>query len=117
MIVYKADSSKRQIVQKNLKNRKSKLVLSMHVNTTLSNIAFHLQLIWLQILVAMIRINSKWITFRIVANTVFCAPPSKVAVLLDLNQSRGPFLGQVVDLDLMLAQNSIWNMRYSYALF
>ena len=33
-------------------NRKSKLVLSTLVTTWLSNIAFHLQLIWLQTLIA-----------------------------------------------------------------
>ena len=32
----------------------------------------------------------------------FCAPPSEVAVLFDSNLSRCPFLGQVVDLDLLL---------------
>ena len=32
----------------------------------------------------------------------FCAPPSEVAVLFYLNLSRRPFLGQVVDFDLLL---------------
>ena len=32
----------------------------------------------------------------------FCAPLSEVAVLFDSNLSRRPFLGQVVNLDLML---------------
>ena len=32
----------------------------------------------------------------------FCAPPSEVAVLFDSNLSRRPFLGQVVNLDLLL---------------
>ena len=31
----------------------------------------------------------------------FCSPPSEVAVLLDLNLSRLPYLGQVIDLDLL----------------
>ena len=32
----------------------------------------------------------------------FCFPPSEKAVLFDSNLSRRPFLGQVVDLDLLL---------------
>ena len=77
-------------------NRKSKLVLSTLVTTWLSNIAFHLRPIWLQTL-AEIDSESCQRSFQ-----SFCAQPSEVAVLLDLNLSRRPFLRQVVDLDLLL---------------
>ena len=77
-------------------NRKSKLVLSTLVTTWLSNIAFHLRPIWLQTLVA---IDSE---SCLTSFPRFCAPPSEVAVLFDSNLSRRPFLGQVVDLDLLL---------------
>ena len=80
-------------------NRKSKLVLSTLVTPWLSNIAFHLRPIWLQTLVV---IDSE---SRLTSFPSFCAPaapPSEVAVLLDSNLSRRPFLGQVVDLDLLL---------------
>ena len=76
-------------------NRKSKLVLSTLVTTWLSNITFHLQLIWLQTLVA---IDSE----SCLTPFPSCALPSEVAVLLYLNLSRCPFLRQVVDLDLLL---------------
>ena len=62
----------------------------------LSNIAFYLEPIWLQTLVA---IDSE---SRVTLFPSFCAPPSEVAVLFDSNLSRLPFLGQVVDLDLLL---------------
>ena len=39
---------------------------------------------------------------RLTSFPSFCKPPSEVAVLFDLNLSRCPFLGQVVDLDLLL---------------
>ena len=77
-------------------NRKSKLVLSTLVTTWLSNIAFHLRLIWLQTLVA---IDSE---SRLTSFPSFCAPPSEVAVLFILNLSRRPFLWQIVDSDLLL---------------
>ena len=77
-------------------NRKSKLVLSTLVTIWLSNIAFHLRPIWLQTLVV---IDSE---SRLTSFPSFCAPPSEVAVLFDSNLSRLPFLGQVVDLDLLL---------------
>ena len=77
-------------------NRKSKLVLSTLVTTWLSNITFHLRPIWLQTL-AEIDSESCLTSFP-----SFCAPPSEVAVLFDSNLSRLPFLGQVVDLDLLL---------------
>ena len=77
-------------------NRKSKLVLSTLVTTWLSNIAFHLRPIWLQTLVA---VDSE---SCLTSFPRFCAPPSEVAVLFDSNLSRLPFLGQVVDLDLLL---------------
>ena len=48
--------------------------------TWLSNIAFHLWLIWLETLKTL----------------------SEVAVLLDWNLSKCPFLGQIVNLDLLL---------------
>ena len=67
----------------------------MLVTTWLSNIAFHLRLIWLQTLVA---IDSE---SRLTLFPSFCVPPSEVAVLFDLNLSRRPFLGPVVDLDLL----------------
>ena len=86
----KANCSKKSL------HRKSKLVLSTLVTTWLSNIAFHLQSIWLQTLVA---IDSE---SRLTSFPSFCAPPSEVAVLFDSNLSRLPFLGQVVDLDLLL---------------
>ena len=89
MIIYK------QIAQKICK-LKSKLVLSTLVTTWPSNIAFHLRQIWLQTLVA-IDSESCQTSFP-----SFCAPPSEVAVLFDSNLSRRPFLGQVVDLDLLL---------------
>ena len=90
MIVYKG-----RLVKKS-SNRKSKLVLSTLVTTWLSNIAFHLRPIWLQTLVS-IDSESRQTSFQ-----SFCAPPSEVAVLFDSNLSRLPFLGQVVDLDLLL---------------
>ena len=68
----------------------------MLVTTWLSNIAFHLQPIWLQVLVA---IDSET---RLTSFPSFCTPPSEVAALFDLNLSRGPFLRQVVDSDLLL---------------
>ena len=52
--------------------------------------------IWLQTLVA---IDSE---SRLKSFPSFCVPPSEVAVLFYSNLSRRPFLGQVVDLDLML---------------
>ena len=73
-----------------------KLNLSTLVTTWLSNIAFHLRPIWLQTLVA---IDSE---SCLTSFSRFCAPPSEVAVLFDSNLSRRPFLGQVVDLDLLL---------------
>ena len=60
------------------------------------NMAFHLRLIWMQTLVA---IDSE---SRLTSFPSFCAPPSEVAVLFDSNLSRHPFLGQVVDVDLLL---------------
>ena len=86
---------KGRLLKKSL-NRKSKLVLSTLVTTWLLNIAFHLRSIWLQTLVA---IDSQ---SCLPSFPRFCAPPSEVAVLFDLNLSRRPFLGQVVDSDLLL---------------
>ena len=61
-----------------------------------SNIAFHLQLIRLQTLVA---IDAE---SRLTSIPSFCTPPCEVAALFDSNLSRRPFLRQVVDLDLLL---------------
>ena len=77
-------------------NSKSKLILSTLITTWLSSIAFHLQPIWLQTLVA---IHSQLL---LTLSPSFCTPPLEVAVQFDLNLSRGPFLGQVVQLDLLL---------------
>ena len=44
----------------------------------------------------------------------FCAQPFEVDVLFNRNLSICPFLGQVVDLDLLLCQDSIWNMWNDY---
>ena len=66
------------------------------VDRMVSNIEFHLRQIWLQTLVA-IDCESRLTLFP-----SFCAPPSEFTVLFDSNLSRCPFLGQVVDLDLLL---------------
>ena len=77
-------------------NRKSKLVLSRLVTIWLSNITFHLRPIWLRTLIA-IDSESCQTSFPSI-----CAPPSEVAVLLNSNLSRRPFLWQLVDFDLLL---------------
>ena len=59
--------------------------------------AFASYSLWLQTLVVN---NSE---SRMTLFPSFCAPPSEVAVLFYLNLSRCPFLGQVVDLDLLLS--------------
>ena len=91
------DCLQRKIAQKS-SNRKLKLVLSRLVTTWLANITFHLQPIWLQTLVA-INSESRQTSFR-----SFCSPPFAVPVLsrFYLNLSRLPFLGEVVDVDLLL---------------
>ena len=66
------------------------------VDRTVSNIAFHLRQIWLQALVA---IDSESL---LTLFPTFCVPPSEFTVLFDSNLSRLPFLGQVIDLDLLL---------------
>ena len=86
---------KRRLLKKS-SNRKSKLVPSTLVTTWLSNLTFHLRPIWLQTLVA---IDSE---LRQTSFPSFCVPPSEVAALFNSNLSRRPFLGQVVDLDLLL---------------
>ena len=68
----------------------------MLVTARLLNIAFHLQPIWLQNLVA-IDLES-----RLTLLPSFSVLPSEFAVLFNLNLSRLPFLGQVVNLDLLL---------------
>ena len=60
------------------------------------NIAFYLLSIWLQTLVA---INSESCQTSF---PNFCSLSSEVAVLFDSKLSRCPFLGQIVDLDLLL---------------
>ena len=77
-------------------NRKSKLVLLTLVTTWLSNIIFHLLLIWQQTLVS---IDSE---SRLTSFPSFCVPPSEVAALFNSNLSRLPFPRQVVDSDLLL---------------
>ena len=77
-------------------NQKLKLVLSTLVTIQLSNIAFHLQPIWLQTLNA---IDSE---SRLTSFPSFCVPPSEVAALFNLNLRRCPFLQQVVYSDLLL---------------
>ena len=92
MIVYKENSLRKS------SNRKSKLDLSLSTLATklLSNIAFHLQPIRLQTLLA---INSE--SYQTLLPSL-CVLPSDVAVLFDLNLSIHPFLRQVIDLDLLL---------------
>ena len=90
MIVYKGRLLKKS------SNQKSKLVLSTLVSTWLSNIAFHSLAIWQQTLVA-IDSESCQTLFQ-----SFCAQPPEVTVLFKWNLSRCPFLGQVVNLDLLL---------------
>ena len=77
-------------------NMKSKLAQSMQSSILLSNIAFRLWLIWLQILFA-IDLDPCQTSFP-----GFCAAQSEVAVLFDLNLSRHPLLAQIVYLDLLL---------------
>ena len=89
-IVYKGRLLKKS------SNRKAKLVLLTLVTTWLSNIAFHVLPIWLKNLVV---IDSE---SCLTSFPSFCAPPSEVAALFDSNLSRRPFLGQVVDSDLLL---------------
>ena len=85
----------RQITQKIFK-LKIQAPLSTLVSTWRSNIAFHLQVIWLQNVLA-INLESRLTSFP-----SFCAQSSEVAVLFYSNLSRCPFLEQVVDLDLLL---------------
>ena len=58
--------------------------------------AFHLQLIWLQTFGCNLSESCQQ------SFPSFCAPPCKVTVLFHSNLSRGPFLGQVFDLDMQL---------------
>ena len=62
----------------------------------LRQVAFHLLLIGLQTLV---EINSE---SSLTLFPSFCVLPSEVAVLFNLNLSTCPFLGQVIDIDLLL---------------
>ena len=80
-------------------NWKSRLILSTLVTTWLSNLAFHLRLIWLQILVA---IDSASLLTSLPS---FCTQPSEVAELSALFYSylsKCPFLRHVVNSDLLL---------------
>ena len=79
-----------------------KLVLSMLV-TWHSKISFHLLPIWLQTLAAT---NSESCQTSFPR---FCSPPPEVAVLFGLNLSRCPFLGQFVNLDLLLC--TVFNLE------
>ena len=88
----KADCSKNL----QIKNRSLSCQHWSVVTTWLSNTAFHLRPIWLHTLIA-IDSESPQTSFP-----SFCAQPSEVAALFDSNLSRRPFLGQVVDLDLLL---------------
>ena len=95
-------------------NGKSKLVLSTLDTTWLSNITvtFHLLPIWLQTLVA---INSE---SRLTLFPSFCSLPSEVAELFNLNLNRRPFLGQVVNLDLLLCTGfDLEHVICSYVIF
>ena len=105
MTVYK-----RRLLKKS-SNRKSKPVLSRLVTAWLSNTAVHLQPIWLQTLVA---IDSE---SRLTLFPSFCAPPSEATVLFYSNMSRRPFLGQVVNLDLLLftgfnSEHAVLSLRH-----
>ena len=68
----------------------------MQVFTLQSNIAFHLRLIWLRTLIV---IDSEPCQRLF---PTFCAQPSEKSVLFDWNLSRRPFLGQLINLDLLL---------------
>ena len=71
-----------------------------------------LQLIWLQTLVV-ISSESCQIQFP-----SFCAPPSEKDVLAELNLSRCPFHGQIVDLDLLLCTGfHLEHVVCSYVIF
>ena len=70
--------------------------LNLRGRPFLRQVAFHLRPIGLQTLVA-IDSESYQTSF-----SSFCAPSSEVAELFDLNLSRCPFFGHVIDLDLLL---------------
>ena len=61
-------------------NKKLELVLSTLVTTWLSNITFHLRLIWLQTLVAIDSESRQ--------TSSFCVPPSEVAVLFAITAQQ-----------------------------
>ena len=61
------------------------------MTTWLTNTTFHLQPIWLQTLVVI------YSESRLTSFPSFCAPPSEVALLINSNLSRRPFLRQVVE--------------------
>ena len=67
----------------------------------LRQVLFHLLPIRLQTLVAI------YSESRLTSFPSFCAPPSEVAVLLDLNLSRRPFLRHVVDFSQIPSKISI----------
>ena len=89
MIVYKG----RLLKQSSLANQKLKLIQSTLVITWLSNIAFHL----LPIATA----NFGSYRFRIMPDIVSKLLRADISVLFKWNLSRLPFLGQVVNLDLL----------------
>ena len=85
---------------KNSSNRKSKLVLST-LDVAGHHTAFkHDSISFATDLAANFSCNRFRITPDIISK--LCAPPSQVAALFNLNLSRLPFLGQVVDTDLLL---------------
>ena len=86
----------RQIAKKIFKSKIEASPVNTGLTTWLSNIAFYLRPIWLQTLVA---IDSE---SRLTLFPSVCASPSEVAELFYLKLIRRPFLGQVVDLDLLL---------------
>ena len=97
MIIYKG--TLRQVAQKIFKSKieASPVNASHYSSTLLSKITFYLRPIWLQTSVA---IDSKSCQTWLCPS--FCMPPSEISVLFDQDLSRRPFLGQVVNLDLML---------------
>ena len=82
MIVYKDSLLKKS-------SNWTRLVLSTLVTTWLSNTTFRLRPIWLQTLVVIVS-ESCQISFP-----SYCVPLSEVAVLINSNLCRLPFLGQV----------------------
>ena len=86
----------------------------MQVSNLLSNITFHLLLIWLQTFTV---IHSKSCQ-RLSEFPSFCTQQSEVPVQFNGKLSRLPFCRQVVYFDLLLCTKFYWNIQIcSYALF